>query len=530
MKRAAIYVRVSSEKQADGEKASPTAQEQDARAHCAARGYTVAAVYRDTERYRAGGRTVEPSGTRADRPAWKRMLKDADAGAFDVLIAWREDRLYRGVNRAMLDISERVRDKLIAVELVKEHYDLSTAPVKAWAAGLELEAKHHRLMMGVTGRLRQGKAWNTGIAFGYRLEAGQWLIEPAEAKWVRKIFAWYAKGVSVREIRQRLVEAAVPQKTRRAGAKGYAWEHCVIYAILRHEFYATGIKTLKWDGEVHELPVPPIISPAVWQESVERRAGQRNHPANNLKENYLGLGVTYCAACEWKMSAVSRKRYDKWGKANGGRYNTYHCRLHQRGYANVAGCCKSIGRDKLDRLLWEKVWTLISDDARFNALVEKRLEELRGQEADADAEVSRLERALDEAALERQKVITWGRKGTITETDMETQLAALSFQEAGLRRELQDKSLLSGGRASRLMELANKVRADLRAGAEWLNGGKPRTEALRLKQFELRRRIVEAIVERVRVRADKTVSVDFVLELPPDANIKDTRARFRTVR
>ena len=61
MKRAGIYIRVSSERQ--GNKVSPQAQENDCREYCESRGYQVFDVYRDIEKYRAGTRMVEPSGT-----------------------------------------------------------------------------------------------------------------------------------------------------------------------------------------------------------------------------------------------------------------------------------------------------------------------------------------------------------------------------------------------------------------------------------------------------------------------------------
>src|SRR5919198_1004256 len=101
-KRAAIYIRLSSEKQAVSknangdleEKASPKMQEADCREYCQSHGFEIVEVYRDVERYRVGKRLVEPSGTRADRPGLKRMLADARAGKIDVIVAWREDRLY----------------------------------------------------------------------------------------------------------------------------------------------------------------------------------------------------------------------------------------------------------------------------------------------------------------------------------------------------------------------------------------------------------------------------------------------------
>src|SRR5262249_42735551 len=155
--RAAIYIRTSTERQ--GEKVSPQAQEKDCQALCERNGYRVAGIYADTEKYRVGRKMVEPSGTSADRPALKRMLADAYAGKIDVIIAWREDRLYRSY-RPMLDVLDCLDKTGIDIELVKETFDKRIAPVKAWAAKMELDAKHDRMMMGTAGRLASGKPWN----------------------------------------------------------------------------------------------------------------------------------------------------------------------------------------------------------------------------------------------------------------------------------------------------------------------------------------------------------------------------------
>jgi DNA invertase Pin-like site-specific DNA recombinase len=65
----------------------------------------VVRVYRDIEKYRVKNKLVEPSGTRADRPGLRATLEDAPKGDFDTILAWREDRLYRGL-RAMLMVLE----------------------------------------------------------------------------------------------------------------------------------------------------------------------------------------------------------------------------------------------------------------------------------------------------------------------------------------------------------------------------------------------------------------------------------------
>lgn len=164
-KRAAIYIRVSSERQAI-DKISPDAQEADCREYCLAHGFAVVALYRDVgKKYRSGGKLVEPSGTRSDRPYLRHMLEDARNGKFDVIVAWREDRLYRGY-RPMLDVLDCMDETHIEIELVKETFDKRLAPVKAWAARMELDARQDRITMGIAGRLDSGKVWSTSGSFG----------------------------------------------------------------------------------------------------------------------------------------------------------------------------------------------------------------------------------------------------------------------------------------------------------------------------------------------------------------------------
>jgi hypothetical protein len=50
------------------------------------------------------------------------MLKDASRDELDVIIAWREGRLYRGI-RAMLTVLDGFQDYKIEILLVKENFD-----------------------------------------------------------------------------------------------------------------------------------------------------------------------------------------------------------------------------------------------------------------------------------------------------------------------------------------------------------------------------------------------------------------------
>jgi site-specific DNA recombinase len=141
-RREVIYVRTSSETQ--GEKSSPLEQEADCLHLAKDKQLHVVRVYRDVEKYRVGSQLVEPSGSRSDRPCLLAMLKDATRDEFDVIIAWREDRLYRGL-RAMLTVLETIQVYQIEILLAKENSDSTIAHVRAWVAQVELEGMKEQM-------------------------------------------------------------------------------------------------------------------------------------------------------------------------------------------------------------------------------------------------------------------------------------------------------------------------------------------------------------------------------------------------
>jgi site-specific DNA recombinase len=163
-KQAAIYVRVSSEQQAEG--SSPETQERECQDLAAQCGLRVVEVYKDITAYRVRGKLIEPSGTRADRPGLLAMLRDAATGRFVVIIAWREDRLYRAL-RVMLNVLEVIKEHDIEIKLVKEQFDAKLAPLKAWVASMELDAIKERTTTG-TKRVTRRQTLAGQDRYGYR--------------------------------------------------------------------------------------------------------------------------------------------------------------------------------------------------------------------------------------------------------------------------------------------------------------------------------------------------------------------------
>jgi site-specific DNA recombinase len=100
-KRVLAYSRVSGEKQDTEDHFSISEQRAAIEEYCQRKDYTSVAHYVDNKRYKSRGRWVEPSGTRSDRPQFQAMLKAVRNGEGDLIVAWKGDRLYRGIYSAV---------------------------------------------------------------------------------------------------------------------------------------------------------------------------------------------------------------------------------------------------------------------------------------------------------------------------------------------------------------------------------------------------------------------------------------------
>lgn len=506
-KRAAIYVRTSSDHQ--GEKSSPDEQEADCRALAEQQGLTVVKVYRDISKYRVKSRLVDPSGTRTDRPGLVALLEEASQGHFEVILAWREDRLYRGM-RAMLLVLDVVQQYNIEVMLARETFDSKMAPLKAWVAQMELEGMRERMTMGVKARLRAGKA-NTGQdRYGYRRVDDHIEIVDEEAEWVQQVIDWYLEGLPKLEIRRRLIAAGVPQKGSSIPRK-IEWAISSIDAIIfNSEAYASGKKRYTRKGEVFEIPCPTIIDWATHLKVLEKRHANKTYPSRNVKFNYLAGGLLYCQ-CDRKWTAVTVRHRGKrkHHKTIGG---VYQCseRHPERIHPN---CPRTAGAKKIDDLLWQKVKGVIAHPEALLAGARGHVEVLRGQVNEMLAEKHRLEEGISKIVEQRQWIIRQARRGGITEQDMDNQLAELSAQEASLHTDLASKvshiELVDlGDWEAQITETIDRLRRQIK-----LLDAEPQTEEARQQQFDLKRRIVEFLVDRVMITKERDLQVVFKVDM-----------------
>jgi len=219
--RAAGYVRVSQERAAQNG-FGLDAQEADIKRLAEYRGLPLVEVYRENG----------VSGYKRERPSLERLLTDAQARKFDLVIFPSIDRVARSV-RDVIDIEAALREADVGVVFVREGIDTSTPTgqffgnVMASIAQLEGQIIYERLSKGKQAKKAQGGYVGGWVPYGYRVENGAVVAVPEEAAVVERVFRLKADGKSIREIVESL--NADGARTRSGGQ----WTASTVWGILK---------------------------------------------------------------------------------------------------------------------------------------------------------------------------------------------------------------------------------------------------------------------------------------------------------
>lgn len=158
-KRAIVYTRVSSEEQLEGY--SLSAQAEAGQRLIEQRGWEFVKVYPERGR----------SGKTVFRPEFQQMLKDAEAGLFDVIVVHKLDRFSRSLADVLIYL-KKLGEKGVEFISVTENFDFTTPFGKLMLAVLGafaewyLDNLRNEVMKGKRERVRLG-FWNGTLSFGY---------------------------------------------------------------------------------------------------------------------------------------------------------------------------------------------------------------------------------------------------------------------------------------------------------------------------------------------------------------------------
>lgn len=397
-KRAAVYVRVSTAKQAE-EGLSLDAQTERCRAKVKQSGWKLAEEHVYVERGVSGGRD--------SRPQFNRLLVDADRGAFDFLVIPKLDRLGRSA-KTLLNTHARLREAGVGLISVDDGIDATSATGDAQLGMLSVFAQFEAAMIGERVRDvqegRRAKGLHNGRApYGYRKgkgdDKGRLFIEDAEAAIVHRIFEEWNGGISQYAIAQRLNQD--PVRPRQAAE----WSQGNISQMLRRALYAG----LGRDGEEPcRCGHVGVITGDEWERAQSLLGGRhgRGGPNRRTASGHLFLnGFLRCGICGSKMGPRTDKRHG---------YETYWCYgSRNRG----AGACSMpmLHREPLERAVVERlrrdhvdVKKMVEDHA---AAVTRTIEELEArrkaaERADLAAE-ARILRVTEDYQDEKLRADEW---------------------------------------------------------------------------------------------------------------------------
>ncbi len=332
-KRAAIYIRVSTQHQVD--KASLPVQREELINYAKyAHGIESYEVFED-----AGY-----SAKNTDRPDYQRMMARIRTGEFSHLLVWKIDR----ISRNLLDFSNMYAElKKLGVTFISknEQFDTSNAMGEAMLkiilvfAELERNMTSERVSMVMMSRANDG-IWNGGktpFGYSYDKESKQFSILEAEAAIVLKIFDMYESMQSLVAVSRSLNGSGIRQRS------GKAWSPVTVRGILVNPFYA-GIyrynyrdesdkKSFYFKPENEWIIVEdhhPAIVDADRQERIiadlaSRRRNERVSSRYTDKNVHIFAGLLTCGSCGSTMTA-SKDRI----RADGTHYSMYMCSRRRR--------------------------------------------------------------------------------------------------------------------------------------------------------------------------------------------------------
>ncbi|MBN1661576.1 MAG: recombinase family protein [Anaerolineae bacterium] len=533
------YARVSTAEQAQGEARSIDQQLAEIKALCERMDWTLVETFVDCEDYRATqtpnkGRVVNPSGERADRPEFLRMLERLKTGELDAVACWRDDRLVRHPRVAValedaLDLGDARRNgrgKIEIFDATGGRIDRFTLSIKATIWREENKRRAERTRMGKIATLQEGRWPGPYERLGYTsiAEPGKRgrgiILVPEEAELVQQIFNWYDVGLPLAEVRRKLIASGANQKGE--SHRKHNWAQSVIFKVVTCPDYMGAATWDFGDGERVSIEIPRIIEPEQWERVQERMEGNKQLATRNSRGVYLLQGLAECGECGGSIS-VTAQRYWYWTLADGTKIrqtrdvmgHTYRClpAALYRGDEPHPAPYHWNGPD-LDWAVWRHLVDKgISQPDLLKLQIIARQEELQKQGESVDSEIAHARRRLSEVDGERAFYQRQAARGMITELEFDARMA-----------ETEEAARYWQGEIKRLTELRDdveKVEAGLAYIDSLTSNLRERLPKIDLEPDELdalpeerrreileeRRTIIRALCQKVKVWADGGVRV-----------------------
>ena len=501
--KAAIYCRVSTEDQARPDKVSLSDQRGKTAAYCQSQGWTVSEVYED-----AG-----VSGAKSSRPALDSMMADAREGKFERVVFLKLDRLGRKT-KDLLEISEQLDTHGVGIVSVHDSFDTGSPSGRMYftilgaVAEFERELIGERTAAGRLGRARKG-LWHgrTPYGYDYNPETEQLVVNEVEAAVVLRIFGLYVdNGWPHRKIADQLNSEGVRTKDKAT----YGWHRAQISKVLNNNTYvgqAHFNKTVRSKNgrstsrrprdEWITIDVPPIVSEEKWNAAQERAKtnARWSQLPQDRKTDFLLSSIIFCE-CGSKIYGVRNRRQSK-GRTYSYRY--YQCRRHNQ-YGTPCRERQRVSAERIEGAVVGVIVEAFSDPEKVLAACSAYADQLQAAQDGQEGRVADLQRRLKEAVAEKDRIIGFAARGSITEAQMGRQMDRLESEVGEWNAELTRME-----EASRQLERVSQIKESAYAIAD-------RIEAVvgELTVPE-KKELLRALIERVWVGPKNEIRIECVI-------------------
>ncbi len=259
------------------------------------------------------------SGGNFDRPEWKRLIEQIEAGNVETLISKDVSRIGRDYLQVGFYTEVYPREKGVRFIAIGNNIDSNDRDSSEFAPFLNIMAEWYlrdtsrkvkaaRQLQG-----KSGQRLTTQTIYGYRYgEDKQWIVDSESAEIVKRIFAWVIEGKGPCQIARLLSEERVERPSYYMNKRGF----------IHRPQYGTA-QPYAWSGSTISRMV---ASPEYMGHTVNFRTNKEHYKDKasvfNPPEKWLIFENTHEAIIDretWETAQRCRKtvrRVDSWGEAN----------------------------------------------------------------------------------------------------------------------------------------------------------------------------------------------------------------------
>ena len=341
------------------------------------------------------------SGRSDRRPNFQRMMRDAEKRQFQIVVAYKSNRIARNMLNAL---QYEARLDLLGIKTLyaKEEFGNTAAGRFALRTMMNVNQFYSENMgedikRGMVDNANECKV-NGMLPLGYvKSKEGKYAIAPDEAAVVREIFGSVLKDVPVAEIARSLNQRGIHTKL------GREWNKNSFHIMLKNDNY---IGVYRHSGVVVEDGIPPILEKEVFA-AVQEKLANKKKTAGRRSANgeYLLTGKLFCGYCGSYMIGVSGTG------ENGTVHNYYQCQKR-----HAEGRCekKNVRRDFIEKLIARLTQDYILQDDTIEWIADSTMS--FQAMARRESGVAQLERDLADNRKVAKNIMAAIEQGIITET------------------------------------------------------------------------------------------------------------------